>query len=214
MDRPETIVLKRVAWALGDIGEDAIDAAPSLAVTAKNPSWWVREQSLRALGKIGAVDRTTEVIDAFTDSIGQVRKAAVVAAGQLIADQAVEKIIHMLGDDFYGARLEAVGALTRLDTALVVRAAADSTESRNEFVSLLSYRVLGEIGNGSAIDVLYLHVSSPDPKRRAAAAVALVNADPLDNCHFQEAFLKAETDPMIRVKVESAITTSKQQSRE
>ena len=214
LDRPEPIVVKRVAWALGDIGGDAAAAAPELARTAKDPNWWVREQSLRALGLIDAAEQTPDVIQAFTDSIGQVRKAAVVAAGQLVADQAVEKIVHMLGDGFYGARLEAVEALTKLDTALVVKAATDSTASGNELVSTLSYRVLGLIGNGSAIDVLYLHTSSPDPRRRAAAAIALVGADPLDNCNFQDAFMKSETDPMVRVEVQSAITETQQQSRE
>jgi HEAT repeat protein len=213
LDRPEPLVVKRVAWALGDLGEDAIAAAPSLARMATHPHWWVREQSLRALGKIGDAERTPAVLAALTDTIGQVRKAAVVAAGQLVADQAVEQLVHMLGDNFYGARLEAVDALAKLDTALVVKVAADSTSSNNKFVSTLCYHLLGTIGIGSAIDVLFLHVKSPDPIRRAAAAVALVHADPLDNCHFQEAFLESETDPMIRVKVKSAIDAA-QHSRE
>jgi HEAT repeat protein len=203
LGRSEDIVVKRVCWALGDIKDSS--AVEGLMQVCDHPSWWVREYAVEALGKIGDGAASEVVLAALKDTIGQVRKSAVVSSGQLQINEAVEELAHSLGDDFYGARLMAVSSLLRLDTALVLQTLADSLISPNRLVGDLACQVLGEIGSDEAMALLLTQLSSIDPNRRAQAAVALVTADPLDNCGFRKNYLDRETDRLVRLKIESAL---------
>jgi HEAT repeat protein len=144
---------------------------------------------------------------ALNDTIGQVRKSAVVSCGQLQVNEAIEELVHALGDNFYGARLMAVNSLLQLDTAEVLLVLADSLASRNRLVGDLACRVLGEIGSDEAMQLLLSQVTSADPDRRAHAGVALAKADPLDNCGFRKSYFDGETDRLVRLKIESALNT-------
>jgi HEAT repeat protein len=114
-------------------------------------------------------------------------------------------LIHALGDDFYGARLMAVEALLDLpDTAAVVALLEDSLASPNALLGHVACRLLGRCGTDRALQLLFEQTASPDPERRAAAAEALVRADPEDLCGFQERVFERETDPDVLLKLESA----------
>jgi HEAT repeat protein len=167
--------------------------------------WQVRDQALQALGKIGDTKAAPAVMSSFEDSIGQVRKSAVVTAGQLAIDEAIPALVHKLGDEFYGARLMAVNSLLNLDMETVLETLADSLASPSEVVGDLACKILGEIGTDQAIRLLLTQIESPDPDRRAHAGVALVRADPLDNCRSRSRYYEAETDRLVRLKIESAI---------
>jgi len=203
LGQPDHVVVARVCWTLGDIGHPT--AVEPLIGVCQNNAWQVRDEAVRALGRIGDGEAAEVVVAALQDTIGQVRKSAVVACGQLQTNDAAGELAYALGDEFYGARLMAVNSLLQLDTATVVQVLSDSLNSPNEQLGDLACRVLGEIGTDDAMALLLAQTASPDPDRRAHAAVALVKADPLDNCGFRRNYYDDEIDRLVRLKIEAAI---------
>lgn len=201
--REDGLVVQRVCWALGDIKDTS--AVEGLLAVKDHSRWQVRDQAIGALGKIGD-DRASEaVMEAMTDSIGQVRKAAAVAVGKLVVQPSVEELVHMLGDEFYGARLSALYSLLKLDTAEVVKVVADSIASENDLLGHLACKLLGKLGTNEAVDLLRTQLYSLEPDRRAHAGVALVEADPYDNCGYLREYLPEEPDRLVKLKVQSAL---------
>lgn len=203
LKRSDELVVQRVCWALGDIKDSS--AVDGLMEICNHSRWQVRDQAVEALGRIGHQKASRVVMEALQDTIGQVRKSAVVSCGQLRVNEAAEELAGALGDEFYGARLMAVNSLLQLDTALVLTTLADSLNSQDTSVGNLACSVLGRIGGDDAMQWLLAQTSSSDPERRAHAAVALIQADPLDNCRFRSQYYDAETDRLVRLKIESAL---------
>lgn len=212
LQRPDGLVVQRVCWALGDIGDTS--SVLALMAICRHDRWQVRDQAVGALGKIGDVRAADIVLRAVYDSIGQVRKAAVVACGALKVGEAIGGLTHALGDSFYGARLEALNSLRKLDTTLVLESVTDSIHSDDPLVGNLICQLLGEYGSDEAIEILLNQVlNSSSAARRAHAAVALVNADPEDNCGYRAVILERETDRLARLKIESAILSLSHESK-
>jgi len=203
LTRSDGLVVQRVCWALGDI-KDSTAVEPLISV-CNHKRWQVRDQAVSALGKIGDTRAEAAVIEALVDSIGQVRKSAAVSAGKLTLSSSVERLVHLLGDEFYGARMSAVASLLNLDSAIVFQTVRDSIRSPNHFVGDLACQVLGQIGSDEAIQFLFEQTSSDDADRRAHAATALIKADPLNNCGFQDQLLQREPDRFVRLKIQSEI---------
>ncbi|MFQ5453615.1 MAG: HEAT repeat domain-containing protein [Candidatus Zixiibacteriota bacterium] len=203
---PVGLVVQRVCWALGDIADTS--AVEALITVTGHQRWQVRDQALGALGDIADRRAIEVVISGFTDSIGQVRKAASVAAGKIGINNAVEQLVHILGDEFYGARMSALEALLKMDTVLVINTLADSMSSGNPFVGSLACYILGEIGSDRAVEILLEQTKNANPAQRAHAAIAIMKADPKNNCGFQDTILLNENDRLTRLKIESAITAT------
>jgi len=212
LNNPNGLVVERVCWALGDIGDSS--AVDALLEVASHKRWQVRDEAFGALGDIGST-RAGEIVRAgFADPIGQVRKSAVVAAGKIELDDAIRELVSMLGDDFYGARLSAVEALLVLDTAAVVEAIADSVDSDNSLVGDLGCHVLGRLKTDRVLDILMPQTRANAYSRRAHAAVAVVQADPLDNCGYWQTIIEKETDSLVLVKIHSAIYSAQNARQE
>jgi HEAT repeat protein len=203
LKRPESLVVQRVCGALGDLKDTT--AVNPLTDVATHSRWQVREQAVGALGKIGDQRGGEAVMLALNDPIGEVRKAAVVSCGQLSIEGSIAQLIHALGDDFYGARLGVVDALLKMDTAQVIAALADSLNSENGLVGNLGCYILGELGTDEALGLLMLQTGSNDADRRAHAAMAIIKADPDDNCGYHTMLLEHETDRLNRLKMESTL---------
>jgi len=202
LKRPDGLVVQRVCWALGDIGDTAA-VKPLINVTC-HPRWQVRDQAVGALGKIGDRRADEAAVIALRDPIGQVRKAAVVTCGKLTVENSIEQLVHVLGDEFYGARLAAAEALLKMDTGKVLAVLADSIESENSFVGNLGCYILGEFGTDEAIELLMTQTESSDSDRRGHAAIAIIKADTQDNCGYHQLLIDRETDRLNRLKIESA----------
>ncbi|MBD3258408.1 hypothetical protein GF377_08235 [candidate division GN15 bacterium] len=203
LNRPDGLVVQRVCWALGDIKDSA--AVDPLIGIAGHDRWQVRDQAVGALGKIGDRRATPTVTAALIDTIGQVRKAAAVSSGRLMAEGAAERLVGMFADEFYGARLSAYHALLSFDTATVMGVLEDSVVSSTDLVANLCCKLLGEYGTDRARDILLQQTKASDPGRRAHAAVALIKADPLDNCDYRRYFVPQETNRLVQLKIESAL---------
>lgn len=201
--RSEWLVVSRVCWTLGDIGDSA--AVNPLVEACNHSGWQVREKALDALGKIKNNRAEETVLSALDDPIGQVRKAAVVASGKINLLGGINNLVHMLGDDFYGARMSAVSVLAGMDSTLVREALADSLRSENRLVGNLACRVLGLALTEEAVDLLIMQAESTDNNRRAHAIVALITGDPDNHWGYHDQMLEKESDRIVRLKIESAI---------
>ena len=206
--RPDHLIVQRVCWALGDI-KDSSAVDPLIAI-AGHQRWQVRDQVIGALGRIGSKRADDVVLQALTDKIGQVRKAAVVSCGDLVIHEAIAGLVHALGDDFYGARMAAIGSLLKLDTTIVIETLIDSLDSGDKLVGNQICDMLGRYATDPALEVLYATaLEDNSPERRIHAAVALIRADPLDNCGYQTEIFARQTDRLGRLKIESARYTAR-----
>ncbi len=209
LQQNDDLIVQRVCSALGEIKDTA--AIEGLMAVADHAKWQVREQAIGALGRIGDAHSSNVVMNAMIDTIGQVRKAAAVSAGRLTINEAASGLVHLLGDEFYGARMSAREALMKLDTTVVMGALIDSIESVNSFVGDLACAMLGDYGTDAAVDLLLRQTKSSSADRRAHAAMALVKADPLDNCGYQKQFVPSETDRYVLLKIQSALHDAQNQ---
>lgn len=200
------LVVQRVCWALGDI-RDSSAVLPLISVV-NHSRWQVRDQALGALGDIRDHQAAPNINNGFNDQIGQVRKSAAVAAGKIKTDIDKTALVGLLGDDFYGARMSAAEALLKLDTNSVMEILKDSVYSENNFVASLSCYILGQIGNDKALEILLGAAQSMDVYLRSHAAVAIIEADPEDNCGYQKKFIHDEQDRLALLKINSALKTT------
>lgn len=212
LSRPDGLVVQRVCWALGDIGDTA--AVLPLITSCDHSRWQVRDQAVAALGKIGDHRAGATVTQTLSDSVGQVRKSAAVSAGKLGLNATVAQLVGMLGDDFYGARMNAFEALRKLDSTDVEPVLIDSLSSGNRLTGNLACALLGQLGTDRALVALRDQANSPDPERRAHAGVALVTADPHDNCGFHHVFLDNEADRLVTLRITTALEAALDESRQ
>ena len=208
LNRSEELIVGRICWALGDI-KDSTSVQPLINVSGHS-DWSVRDQAVEALGKIGDTRANEIVMQSLADTLGQVRKAAVVSCGQLAINEAIPDLINCFADDFYGARLEAVNSLLKLDTQKVISFVADSINSQRIMVGNLCCDVLREIKTDHAIEILsYQAFNSPIAGTRAHAAAAIINADPEDLCGWHNKLLENNSDRFTLLKIQSALKTIK-----
>lgn len=212
LKNPNGLVVERVCWTLGDIADSS--AVDALMEVTSHQRWQVRDEALGALGDIASSRASGVIRRGFADPVGQVRKSAVVAAAKAGLNGAVTELVGMLGDSFYGARLSAVEALLQLDTNTVIRTVADSIDSDNQLIGDLGCHVLGRLGGDRAIEILIPQTRSDSYRRRAHAAVAVIEADPLDNCGYQQAILDRETDSLVLLRITSAVLSAENARKE
>jgi HEAT repeat protein len=197
------LAAERACMALAEIKDTS--SVPALNAAAAYPRWRVREEALSALGKIGDLRASDVIATALSDSIGLVRKAAAVSDGQLRLGQSTAQLVHLLGDDFYGARMSAADALLKLDSSTVVQMVSDSMNSENQMLGNLGCYVLGKLATQEALETLLYQTQSANADRRAHAGEAIVKADPADGTGYQSACFPFETDRLVILKIESAI---------
>lgn len=200
--RQNGLIVERVCNSLAEIADSS--AVPGLLSVTAHTRWQVREQSTGALGKCRDPRGNAAVATAMLDTIGQVRKAAAVAAGDLKLNSSTPALIHMLGDDFYGARMCALETLCHLDTANVITILADSILSSNAAIGDRGCAVLGRLHCQGARNMLMEQVKSKDARRRSHAGLALIYSDPADSCGLQKSFVDVETDPRVKLQFRSA----------
>lgn len=193
--------VQRVCWALSRVGDST--AVEGLIGVMNHSRWQVREEALGALGKIADSRADEAVLAALVDTIGQVRKGAAVATGKLLPSEGVAPLIEMLADDFYGARMSALDALSNYDSTVILEAL--NVSQMSGIAMNLTCQLLGRIGSSQAKELLYHLTLTDDTRLRSYASLALIQADPTDSLGHQ-AFIEHETDRLNRLKLESALT--------
>lgn len=197
--------VQRVCWALSQVGDST--AVDGLIEVRSNPRWQVREEALGALGHIKDHRADSIVVQSLSDSIGQVRKGGAVAVGNLLPQAGVKPLINLLSDDFYGARMSALDALTKYDTVSVNRIITPIFPMLTGYAANLACQLLGRMGSSQGLLLLNKMTVSDDPELRSYAEVALIEADPKDKLGYRQVLLSQETDRLNRIKMESTIKT-------
>lgn len=186
--------VSRICYTLGNIGDSA--GVEGLIAAASHFDWRVRSGAAGALGKIGDSRADTAVSRSLSDMDGMVRKSAAVAAGKLMIYDAIPTLVHMLGDDFYGARMTASDALVGLGEE-VIAALADSLGSQNILLGNLGCTTLGRIGGDSAAAVLAGQLDSGSPVRRALAVEGILVSNSSIACGSVELLSETEEDSLV-----------------
>lgn len=202
LEHTDPKVVERVCFSLGDVG-DSTAIAPLVAVS-RFPRWQVRAEAIASLGDIAGASALDAVEVAARDSVAMVRTSAAYALGRLRQNSSIELLLDLLGDRYYGARLNARDALVQLDTSAVTAAIGADwmllPESSQEAVC----RILAELGTDSALTLLLEIHRSGNAAVRIYAAEAILEADSLDATGFADSILVIPADPAARLQVESA----------
>jgi len=192
LENPEQV--SRICSTLGEIKDSA--AVIPLTGMIDHNDWRVRSEAVGAIGRIGDLRGNQAVMNLLLDTVEIVRKSAAVSSGQLVIREAIPNLVHMLGDDFYGARFCASEALVKFgfDAIPVI---ADSLNTKDTLLGNLGCTTLGMIGGDSAITVLVTQLKSGVSMRRALAVEAIINcSDPLA-CSYIEEMVPSESDPIV-----------------
>ena len=205
LKNPNGLVVQRVCWALGDIADST--AVNPLIEVSRHTRWQVRDQALGALGDIKDVRGIDAVTSGLSDSIGQVRKAAAVSTGDIGINKAIPQLVHLLGDDFYGARMSAMDALLKLDTQLVMTTLIDSINSENHFTGSLGCKIIGQFKTETAIDALKDIYETTTDNIKIHAAAALLKADPEDLCGYHKLIFDNFEERLSLLKLNSILSS-------
>ncbi len=170
------------AVALGDVKEnDEVTAALGVAAL-HDPFWGVRNESLRALGKIGGAAAENQIIAALANEQPWVRQVAVTQLGQFKNDAALgPKLTDIAANDkAWTVRGAALGALAEIKApnAFDTLAAAVKTESPDSMIRNAALRGLGTLGDDRGVPLVldWSALGKPFETRRAAIS-ALANLD-------------------------------------
>jgi HEAT repeat protein len=117
----EPVIRSSAVELIGLLGA-AGDAEPLLDHLT-DPAAAVRVTTAGALGRLGAADARDALMDALDDRVPAVRAAAANALGQIGGRQATQALLPIARTDTFEPARAAAEALSRIDPALVIRAA-------------------------------------------------------------------------------------------
>jgi aminopeptidase N len=163
------------ASALGEIN-DSNDVVRALGAAALNDAHWgVRNEALRALGKIGNLAAEQEVENARANDKPWVREVAVAQLGKFKdATLGAELAKIATSDPAYRVRAAALQSLADLKApnALDVLTAAVKSDSPDDILRRGALRALGDLGDDSAAPLVLEWSALGKPLTSRAAAIS------------------------------------------
>ncbi|MEE9442203.1 MAG: HEAT repeat domain-containing protein [candidate division Zixibacteria bacterium] len=110
----DSLQLSRVSLILFYIPDSS--SVENLLKVKDHSYYWVRYQTIRALGKIGDRRGLDAIKEALQDENELVRTMAAVSAGRMVDDEELfDILVPVLDDKYYGVRFSAYEALKNLD---------------------------------------------------------------------------------------------------
>lgn len=183
-----------LCYSLGIVKDTS--AVAVLIENSGDPDWRVRSNIATALGEIGDSRAGQTLITMLSDPVEIVRKSAAVSCGKLKQPEMILPLVHLLGDDFYGARLMASQSLVEYGHD-AIKPITDSLNSANYRLGNLGCTTLGKIGGDEAGFSVSQQILSNDPIRRALAVEAILHSGSSLACGFVEILAETETDPIV-----------------
>jgi hypothetical protein len=181
----------------------AIGLVEHWTANLQNRRWWVRADSIRALGFVEQLSAVPAVLNALNDDHAEVRAAAVDALARLNDPRAIDALLARLGDSSYHQRARVVDALRNLGTA-VTPALVEVAHVRPDCTRLVA-EILGLIGTTAALEPLVIWCSDPKPEVRAAALEALGSIGLDDRSYYFALRALGDTDPRARAMAARAL---------
>jgi aminopeptidase N len=163
------------AVALGNF-KDKDDAAEALGKAARKDNFWgVREEALRALGRIDSPAARKQVLAALSNEEPWVREVAVEQLGRFPNDEdVVKRLKNIFKDDkAYSVRGAALQSLA-LDKANGVAGLLEktlTTSSPDDILRQASLRAMGSLGDSSVVPSLIEWSSPGKPSRLRGIAI-------------------------------------------
>jgi aminopeptidase N len=152
------------AFALGSLRDNEA-AAKALGEAARHDKFWgVREEALRALGRMNSTPARKEVLAALSNSQPWVRAVAVDQLGRFHSDEEVTKrLTNIYKDDkaysVRGAALQSLASDKAPDAEETLEAAL-ATSSPDDVLRSAALRAMGSLGDAKVVPAL-LEWSSP-----------------------------------------------------
>jgi aminopeptidase N len=163
------------AFALGNLRDNEA-AANALGDAAQHDKFWgVREEALRALGRMNSAPARKQVLAALSNAEPWVRVVAVDQLGKYHADEEIAKRLQNIYKDdkaysVRGAALQSL-ALNKAPGAEPILEKALTTSSPNDVLRSASLRAMASLGDSSVVPAL-LEWSSPG-KPSALRSIAI-----------------------------------------
>ncbi len=181
---PDPLVRQYSAWALGNVGEDALDeAAMPLLARLEDPDDEVKAAAALALGQIGGTQVVVELLaEALRHPHPATRRGAAQALGWLEATSAFPALIRSLKDRDARVRQAVITALGELADPRVLPDLVDRLRKDPDrgVRSEAAFR-LGKLGQVSSLPPLRAAAANdPDPGVRRWAAWAAGQLSPSD----------------------------------
>lgn len=203
------LLLAPLHAARGDLVAHVRDAAVAIGLVeqwlraVQHRHWWIRADSVRALGFIEERTALAVILRALDDPHGEVRAAAVEAAGRLGDPRAIPPLIGHLADGSHYQRARLVDALRSLGPP-VTPALVELGRAQPEHAALAA-EILGMIGTVTAIEPLLAWCGDPRGDVRAAALGALGSIGLDDRSHDVALKALGDDDPQARAMAARAL---------
>jgi len=203
------LLLAPLHAARGNLVSHVRDAAVAIGLVdhwladLRNRRWWLRADSVRALGFVEERSALPAIMRALDDEHEEVRAAAVEAAGTLGDSRAIPALLGHLIDGSRYQRARVVDALRNLGPP-VTPALVELARARPDHARLVA-EVLGLIGTAAAIDPLLHWCGDPRSDVRAAALGALGSIGLDDRSHYFALRGLGDADPQARAMAARAL---------
>jgi HEAT repeat protein len=171
------LILAAARLQTGAVLSHLCDAARALGLIDRwrrsldDSRWWVRAESVRALGLVREAESFDALLRALDADHEEVRAAAVDALGRLGDPRCGPALIARLRDESRHQRARLIEALRAQGTAITPILLA-SVRERSEHTAVI-IDVLGIIGGTTPLDLLLELTGDDDPTVRAAALRAI-----------------------------------------
>lgn len=146
------------AEALGSMKDNPEGLSALGAAALHDPFWGVRNESLRALGKIGTPEAEKEILTAIAHNEPWVREVAVGQLGDFKDDSSLETKLADIAtnDSAFGVRASALQSLAKIHApnAYDVLVAAVKSDSPDDVVRNGALRAFGTLGDDRAVPLL------------------------------------------------------------
>ena len=203
------LLLAPLHAARGDLVSHVRDAAVAIGLVEhwladlQNRRWWLRADSVRALGFVEERSALPAIMRALDDEHEEVRAAAVEAAGRLGDPRAIPALLGHLADGSRYQRARVVDALRSLGPP-VTPALVELARARPDHARLAA-DVLGLIGTVAAIDPLLQWCGDSRSDVRAAALGALGSIGLDDRSYYFALRALGDSDPQARAMAARAL---------
>jgi hypothetical protein len=203
------LLLAPLHAARGDVVSHVRDAAVAIGLVEhwladlQNRRWWLRADSVRALGLIEERSALPAIMRALDDEHEEVRAAAVEAAGTLGDPRAIPALLGHLADGSRYQRARVVDALRSLGPP-VTPALVELARARPEHARLAA-DILGLIGTVAAVDPLLQWCGDSRSDVRAAALGALGSIGLDDRSYYFALRALGDSDPQARAMAARAL---------
>ncbi len=173
----DSLQLSRVAKILYYLPDSS--SVESLMKVAENRYFWVRYESIRALGKIADRKAAPAIKTALGDSNELVRTMAAVAAGRLGAKGFHFQLVEALSDSYYGVRMAAYEELKKLDCDSKRRYLFPFIQNTKSAITRkLLLSIMAESFCACDIEIVRPFFSDTDPVTRSLALKAAYRCAP------------------------------------